>query len=607
MSSSATGLVGGSGDSAWNRRTSLLQARYGSSPSMATHAKDYGQVSLSPEQQLRSSACRSRSGFCVAAVLIFGVLLLSQLSFSASPRLPVVVVEEAEGKRTTTTTSPAPKSHLPTSRPEGSTSIATQNEADVNLGLDATRSSSQGLRASSPAETHSQAPSKIAVADNELRSDPSGGEELDAVDSSDHAARPEAEGAEAAAKDTGMNQTESKLMEGDGMVLQVPNATFQPRPWWMGEKESVVSLTPPRPPIHDDCLPGTVERNWTTQQPLDPGEQGSCSPQPSPSLTAPPAIGKWKIALLMAGVVPKPTRPKMYNWGNLPDGRPVPRPTRTHEEHLQNTVFLQSFINKALYARRHGYDFIWETSTVIRNTSYSLHWMKIVAVLKWLPLYDWIFMLDVDTIIMDLWKPAEHFLSCEAHIIACRDPYTVNTGAILFHRHPKTQEFLSEMFRTPPESWHPPLYDQGAFNYLIVNDSRSEYFHSILKIVPQRTFNSYPTLWCLHGERLRLRVDFLAHFAASSMCNTHPLLANVWEWTFKWSLVQNRVNPRETKFFGEWYNRFGGRKGTIIRDSYIRKLFPQLHRPSTPPSFTSAASSVSNSTWINGTLQSQSP
>lgn len=84
-------------------------------------------------------------------------------------------------------------------------------------------------------------------------------------------------------------------------------------------------------------------------------------------------------------------------------------------------------------------------------------WDRIPAVMTILHLYDWVWMLDLDTIIMAPTIPLERFLDPRSDVIVGADCNGPNSGSTIYRNSTCTAMYLSEAYtRTPDET---PNYD----------------------------------------------------------------------------------------------------------------------------------------------------
>lgn len=207
--------------------------------------------------------------------------------------------------------------------------------------------------------------------------------------------------------------------------------------------------------------------------------------------------------------------------------------------------------NHLKYARKHGYTPLLTNDMI--NSSRPSAWSKLLAIEEYLPHYDYLLYLDMDTIIMDLDTKLESFIVAAspcADIIMSEDWNGPNTGIWLVKNTKWSRWFVKHAYelgeplvqkRSAGGTKYPFEYEQRVFHYLLESqvwkDRRLpkypggngvapvETSHRAIKsirshvsVLPQCALNSY----CLHpldtrglpedGSRY-VEGDFLIHFA----------------------------------------------------------------------------------------------
>lgn len=174
----------------------------------------------------------------------------------------------------------------------------------------------------------------------------------------------------------------------------------------------------------------------------------------------------------------------------------------TAYDERQRDLALYSSPNKARYCRRHGYDFIEQTSGFPAGR--PAVWGKIRFVQQHLPRYDWIFWTDADSLILNQAVRLEELTDDEFDVVICHEDlgvgvYNINAGQILFRNTPWALRFLDEVW---DQTWalDDPHQEQRALIHLLWSQDLSEH----VQVVTQNRFNSYPETYA--------RGDFLLHF-----------------------------------------------------------------------------------------------
>ena len=113
--------------------------------------------------------------------------------------------------------------------------------------------------------------------------------------------------------------------------------------------------------------------------------------------------------------------------------------------------------SKRCYALRHGYEFIVDTTAfstqLLENGEALAHgfnpwWHKVLLIEKYLPYYDWLFVLDADTVVTNYTiNLNDKFLApvrADVHLILTDHPTNLNDGALLIRRHEWSFAFVRE-------------------------------------------------------------------------------------------------------------------------------------------------------------------
>jgi hypothetical protein len=198
--------------------------------------------------------------------------------------------------------------------------------------------------------------------------------------------------------------------------------------------------------------------------------------------------------------------------------------------------------NKQSYCNRHSYTLIDANTNL--NFSRAASWSKLLALEHHFKFggYDYLFYLDMDTIIMNPTIKLETFIDASARqydVLLTEDTNGLNAGVFLMRNSPWTLWFLRTAWeqeqlvpKTAPDGRpYPFRWEQRAFHYL--TDSKvwqhsgfprypgnSSEIRSHFYVLPQCAFNSYilhPL--ALHENREASQYvpgDFLVHFAGKT-------------------------------------------------------------------------------------------
>ncbi|GGH37597.1 DapH/DapD/GlmU-related protein [Microbacterium album] len=177
-------------------------------------------------------------------------------------------------------------------------------------------------------------------------------------------------------------------------------------------------------------------------------------------------------------------------------------------------------VNHELYAREHGYTYIFD----IAPTDGWKFFAKVEKILKFLPLFDWVFWIDDDAFIMDRSIALEHFIAKgpDSSLIMCESPRRngvwtwISSGNFLIRNTPEASSFLRDVLKTDLDAvaswWDPELFghftrgDQDAMVYQL-HQNKSYQRPGFLTRLPFEAFNTRPEHF-----RNGPREHFLVHF-----------------------------------------------------------------------------------------------
>jgi mannan polymerase II complex MNN10 subunit len=177
--------------------------------------------------------------------------------------------------------------------------------------------------------------------------------------------------------------------------------------------------------------------------------------------------------------------------------------------------------NKRDYARKHGYDFIQETTLL--DPSRPASWNKILAVEKHLSNYDWIFWTDADSLVMNPAIRLEDIvLDTGEDCIFTQDENGLNAGEFFVRRSVWVKKFLGEVWAQDQFKDH-VNWEQAAITHLLL--TKPEY-RSHIRYIDQSRINSYGSPY---GKTYK-EGDFIVHFAGLS-CEKEKLIGLMWEYS----------------------------------------------------------------------------
>jgi len=183
------------------------------------------------------------------------------------------------------------------------------------------------------------------------------------------------------------------------------------------------------------------------------------------------------------------------------------------------SICAASTANKQAYADIHGYDLIVDEDIVDKSRPTS--WSKLLAMRKYLPDYDFLLYVDIDTIIMSPERKLEDIVDYEYDQMLAADTNGVNCGVWMIRNTPWALWFIDEMWSQEqfiaPKSWNMLFkYEQRAFHYLyqsaiwrrVVQGEQYPKANSVrarTKVVNACVFNSQPSFF--------VKGDLLVHLA----------------------------------------------------------------------------------------------
>ncbi|CAG8506874.1 3195_t:CDS:2 [Paraglomus occultum] len=173
--------------------------------------------------------------------------------------------------------------------------------------------------------------------------------------------------------------------------------------------------------------------------------------------------------------------------------------------------------NKRLYAKKHGYSFVPRSLEFAQQgyTDRKTVWGKIDAVEKVLPLYDWLFWLDMDAVIFNFSTSIESLLEKfekqlgkrefkKKHLIVAKPmgDSMINAGVFLLRNSEWSKKFIREvqMFKS---QYRGKFYEQAAMWKVMITPEWEE--GVLLLDDDDHTFNTFPSRY--------EPGDFVVHYA----------------------------------------------------------------------------------------------
>lgn len=168
-----------------------------------------------------------------------------------------------------------------------------------------------------------------------------------------------------------------------------------------------------------------------------------------------------------------------------------------------------SIQNKREYASRHGYDVhvLTEADVQIQGFPRAKPWLKIPFIASLLSEYEYVWSLDLDTLIVDMSVDIERLTDDRFDLIVGVDQNGINTGSFLLKNSAWSWLFLYTWWledNVEPLGW----WEQSAIHKM----SKNELIGNHIKRVKQQEFNSYEGNIMMHPDEL----PFVLHFAGDA-------------------------------------------------------------------------------------------
>lgn len=173
--------------------------------------------------------------------------------------------------------------------------------------------------------------------------------------------------------------------------------------------------------------------------------------------------------------------------------------------HGDERVKAASLANKRAYAEKHGYGLhvLEETSKL---TTRKTPWMKVPFLVSMMQSeYEYIWSLDLDTMILDMDVRLEDMVDPNYNILIGVDPNAVNSGSFIMKKSDWSILFLYAVWLKV----NAPKADVWWENAAIVELAENPYISNHIKKMPQTVFNSYERNFKQHRDVL----PFVIHFA----------------------------------------------------------------------------------------------
>lgn len=144
--------------------------------------------------------------------------------------------------------------------------------------------------------------------------------------------------------------------------------------------------------------------------------------------------------------------------------------------------------NKVEYAKRHGYEAIAKTDNFVPNIKLGFQkvwWLKDLMASR--PDLEWIWWTGCDSLITNFDIKIEDRIDNDYHFIIASDCNGLNSDSFLIRNSTEGRAFVDHL-----QSLEPRLHDHKWEDQQAIIESVDE-FKNIIKIVPQKSLNAYPT------------------------------------------------------------------------------------------------------------------
>jgi hypothetical protein len=162
-------------------------------------------------------------------------------------------------------------------------------------------------------------------------------------------------------------------------------------------------------------------------------------------------------------------------------------------DHKYSELAKFSVKNKQAYCKKHGYDFYYFDTTL--DSTRPTNWSKILAIQKILETsnYDWIWWVDIDTLIMNFEYKLEFIIDNNYEMIFTKNSRShLGTSSCFFKNTDLVKCFLLDSYQLEKPylkniNVHEHGYEQQSFKLILENEQK---YTSLIKFICQRICNS---------------------------------------------------------------------------------------------------------------------
>ena len=152
----------------------------------------------------------------------------------------------------------------------------------------------------------------------------------------------------------------------------------------------------------------------------------------------------------------------------------------------QDLADITHYQNKVPYAELHGYPVFAMTEDFATDININFNKMSfILDIFKKRPDVEWVYWLDCDAMITNWTRKLEEFVSDEHHFVVCLDRYNINAGSFFIRNSDQGRAYFQMIWDRREEFNKFEWAEQQCMIDTI------EQYADIVKLCPQRTFNSF--------------------------------------------------------------------------------------------------------------------
>ncbi|KAL4445805.1 hypothetical protein ABPG77_009004 [Micractinium sp. CCAP 211/92] len=178
-----------------------------------------------------------------------------------------------------------------------------------------------------------------------------------------------------------------------------------------------------------------------------------------------------------------------------------------------SSIYMRSLEDKRQYAARHGYHVVeFDNVAAEHKRPLASVYSRLLGALSVIRMFDWIWIVDLDTIVMNPDVRLESFLDNRFDFITGIDCNGVNAGSVFLRNTTWSVFLLLELYMHNAEGINPEQWQVFPENAVLIERSLNHCVRNHIKVVHQRRFNSYGFMGACGGGAQFKSGDFLVHF-----------------------------------------------------------------------------------------------